>query len=112
MGSEFEAPGVVECILMLDGRLIGTSAVVKRRLRSELREDDESVRSMCGRESRCEGLLGRISCCEGRLCGLTCGTDLEPLPLLPFPLWSAKKSIHDSPSLPRARKCEATTPCE
>jgi hypothetical protein len=29
---------------MLDGRLMGESAVVKRLLRSELREDDESVR--------------------------------------------------------------------
>jgi len=44
IGSEMEVPGVVECILILDGRLMGESAVVSRRLRSELREDDESVR--------------------------------------------------------------------
>lgn len=104
MGSEVEVPGVVECILMLEGRRIGTSAVVRRRLRSELREDDDSVRSM----SCCEGLLGsRLSLLPGR--GFTGGTDVE---LLPFPLWSARKSIHVSASLPRASKCEATTPCE
>lgn len=45
MGSEVELPGVVECILMLEGRRMGESAVVRRRLRSELRDDDEeSVR--------------------------------------------------------------------
>ena len=51
MGSELEVPGVVECILILEGRLMGESAVVRRRLRSELREDAESVR---------EGRFGRV----------------------------------------------------
>jgi hypothetical protein len=44
IGSEVEVPGTVECILILEGRLIGESAVVKRLLRSELWDDDESVR--------------------------------------------------------------------
>jgi hypothetical protein len=44
IGSEVEVPATVECILILDGRLIGESAVVRRLLRSELWDDDESVR--------------------------------------------------------------------
>jgi hypothetical protein len=44
IGSEVEVPWLLECILILDGRLMGESATVKRLLRSELRED-ESVRS-------------------------------------------------------------------
>lgn len=43
IGSVFESPVFSECMRMLDGRLKGESAVVRRRLRSELREDD-SVR--------------------------------------------------------------------
>jgi hypothetical protein len=44
MGSAVDVPGVLECILMLDGRRMGESAVVRRLLRSELRDEDESVR--------------------------------------------------------------------
>jgi hypothetical protein len=44
MGSEVDVPALFECILMLDGLLMGESAVVRRLLRSELRDDDESVR--------------------------------------------------------------------
>lgn len=52
MGSELVLPVLFECILMLDGRLMGASAVVKRRLRSELRDEDESVRGGKGRFGR------------------------------------------------------------
>jgi hypothetical protein len=44
IGSALESPVFSECMRMLEGRLNGESAVVRRRLRSELREDDESVR--------------------------------------------------------------------
>jgi hypothetical protein len=44
MGSAFDVPGLLECILMLEGRRMGDSAVVKRLLRSELSDELESVR--------------------------------------------------------------------
>jgi hypothetical protein len=44
MGSEVDVPGLLECILMLDGRRMGESAVVSRLLRSELCDEDESAR--------------------------------------------------------------------
>lgn len=44
MGSELELPALFECILMLDGRRKGESAVVRRLLRSELSDDEESER--------------------------------------------------------------------
>jgi hypothetical protein len=89
MGSEVEVPGLFECILILDGRRMGDSAVVKRLLRSELRDDEESVRGGgrfgsvyredddCGGDCRCGGfvvLRDRVA------------------------FGSAKKSIHVSPS--------------
>lgn len=51
IGSVLVSPALSECILMLEGRRIGESAVVKRRLRSALVEEDESVRGK-GREGR------------------------------------------------------------
>lgn len=49
---------------MLDGRLMGESAVVSRRLRSELRDEDESVRggragSVYREDEACGGSGGR-----------------------------------------------------
>jgi len=88
MGSEVEAPGLLECILILEGRLIGESAVVKRLLRSELREDEESVRG---------GRFGRLyredeDCAEGSgWAELVVVRDR-------LAFGSAKKSIQVSPS--------------
>jgi hypothetical protein len=90
MGSEVDVPGVLECILILEGRLMGESAVVSRLLRSELREDDESVRvggrlgSVYREEEACGGSGG-----SGALV-LVCGCRVA--------LRSARKSIHVSPS--------------
>jgi hypothetical protein len=44
MGSEVDVPGLLECILMLEGRRMGDSAVVRRLLRSELSDELESER--------------------------------------------------------------------
>lgn len=107
-----DAPGTDECILMLDGRLMGDSAVVMRRLRSELSEDDESL---------CEGRFGRLysgACVEPRNGAAACGMGGVAVLLRAgrWTFWSARKSIHVSPSRPLggcwARKCDATTPCE
>jgi hypothetical protein len=107
MGSALESPAFSECIRILDGRLMGESAVVRRRLRSELREDDESV--------RCEGRFGRVYREEEgfeRASGAAAGLLFEEggcwLPVVSVP--SLRKSIHVSRSW--ARKCDATTPCE
>lgn len=107
MGSALEFPVFSECMRMLDGRLKGESAVVRRRFRSELREDDESARG--------EGRFGSVyredegfARASGAVAGFKsleceCWLTLASLP-------SLKKSIHVSPSW--ARKCDATTPCE
>lgn len=107
MGSALESPALSECMRMLDGRLMGESAVVRRRLRSELREEDESV--------RCEGRFGRVYrdgegferasvAAAGLLCAVGgCWLAVDSVP-------SLRKSIHVSRSW--ARKCDATTPCE
>jgi hypothetical protein len=66
MGSEVELPALFECILMLDGLRMGDSAVVRRRLRSELRDDEES--------GRCEERLGRANRDDdGRDCWVSAG---------------------------------------
>jgi hypothetical protein len=44
MGSEVDVPGLLECILMLEGRRMGDSAAVRRLLRSELSDELESER--------------------------------------------------------------------
>jgi hypothetical protein len=107
IGSECEVPGLLECILMLDGRLIGESAVVRRRLRSELREDDESVR---------EGRFGRVYRDDEEGWGGCRLGAVVPVREGWFTFWSARKSIHVSPRCAFggccARKCDATTPCE
>lgn len=65
MGSDGDMPVLLECILMLDGRLMGESAVVSRRFRSELRDEDESVRgggragSVYREDEACGGSGGR-----------------------------------------------------
>jgi hypothetical protein len=107
IGSVLESPAFSECMRMLDGRLIGESAVVRRLLRSELREDDESV--------RCEGRFGSVYREEEgfeRVSEVAVGLKLPDggwwLPVVSVP--SLRKSIHVSRSC--ARKCDATTPCE
>jgi hypothetical protein len=96
IGSELDAPAVLECILILEGRLMGESAVVSRLLRSELCEDDESVRG--------GGRLGSVyrddeECGAGWELGVVVVVVIVILVCderLAF--WSAKKSIHVSPS--------------
>jgi hypothetical protein len=98
MGSAVEVPGVLECMRMLDGRRMGESAVVRRRLRSELpREDDESARG---------GRLGSVYRDE-EACGGSGGSGAFVLVVVLvlerggwLTCWSAKKSIHVSPSRP------------
>ena len=110
IGSALVLPAFSECILMLDGRLMGESAVVKRRLRSpELREDEESVRGegRFGSVYRDEEGFVRPSEVVARLGLLLGGGGWLTLASVPS---SLKKSIHVSRSC--ARKCDATTPCE
>jgi hypothetical protein len=88
MGSELDVPGMLECILILDGRLMGESAAVSRLLRSELREDDESVRA--------GGRFGSVYRDE-EACGGGCGSGAAVLGCdCRVAVWSARKSIHVS----------------
>jgi hypothetical protein len=107
MGSVLVLPVLSECILILEGRLMGESAVVKRRLRSELSEDEESVRDeeRFGSVYREEEGFVRFSGAAAGLgwFGRRSWLTVESLP-------SLMKSIHVSRSW--ARKCDATTPCE
>jgi len=107
MGFALVAPVVSECILMLEGRLMGESVVVKRRLRSEPLEGDESVRGggRVGRVYREEEGFARSSEVAAGLDMLDVGWWLA---LVSVP--SLRKSIHVSRSC--ARKCDAITPCE
>jgi hypothetical protein len=103
--SALVSPALSECILILDGRFMGESAVVKRRLRSpELREDDESVRGegrfgSVYREEEGFDRASEVAAGLGGGCWLTVSVPS-----------SRRKSIHVSRSC--ARKCDATTPCE
>jgi hypothetical protein len=105
IGSALVFPAFSECIRILDGRLMGDSAAVRRRLRSpELREDDESVRSegrfgSVYREEEGVDRASEVAAGSGGGCWLTGSVPS-----------SRKKSIHVSRSC--ARKCDATTPCE
>lgn len=109
MGSELEPACELLCILMLDGRRMGDSAVVRRLLRSELLpEEGVSVRGG-GRDGRANGddgeggsILGSVEVWVG--CGrMRAGSTPA----------SRRKSTHVSPpyaSRGCARKCEATAP--
>lgn len=107
MGSELVFPAPSECILILDGRLIGESAVVRRLLRSELREDEESVRGegRLGREYRAKEGFAWASWAAAGSSSVDsgCWVTLVSVP-------SLRKSIHVSASW--ARKWDATTPPE
>ena len=107
IGSILELPVLSECIRILDGRLIGESAVVRRRLRSELREDGESVRGegRLGSVYRMEEGFARASWAAAGSSSLDGGCWLTSVSVP-----SLKKSIHVSGSC--ARKCDATTPSE
>ena len=107
MGFVIVAPVLSECILMLDGRLMGESVVVKRRLRSELLDGDESVRGG-GRDGSVyreeEGIAPSSEAAAGfGMMDVGCWLALRSVP-------SLRKSIHVSRSW--AKKCDATTPCE
>lgn len=105
IGSELLFPAPFECILILDGRLMGESLVVRRLLRSELRDDEESVRG--------RGRLGSVWREEEgwRRFSETVAGSLGGWRLTAWSVPdSRRKSIHVSP--PYAWKCDATAPCE
>lgn len=107
MGSALVLPAFSECVRILDGRLMGESVAGRRRLRSELREDDESVRG--------KGRFGRVYREEDAIMRASEAVAGSNSPvgscwLTPVSLPSLKKSIHVSLSC--ARKCDATTPSE
>jgi hypothetical protein len=125
IGSALVFPAFSECILILDGRLTGESAVVRRRLRSpELREDDESVRGegrfgSVYREEEGFVRASEVAAGANELASEPWPGNEEPWPgrevcgswlTLPSVPSSLRKSIQLSRSC--ARKCDATTPCE
>jgi hypothetical protein len=109
MGSELEPACELLCILTLDGRRMGDSAVVRRLLRSELLPED----GVSARGGGCEGRANGEDDDGGSMFGsveVWVGCGRMRVGSTPA---SRRKSTHVSPpyaSCGWARKCDATAP--